>query len=90
MMKLAMLRDLTLVAAPLLAAALAAAVAACPATAQTAPRKELRQACVADARTLCAGVAPGGGRIQQCMAEKFDQVSDGCKSAMKEARALKK
>jgi len=88
MVKLAMLRDMTLVLAPMLAAALAAATAAAPAAAQTAPpRKELRQVCAADVRTLCSGVPPGGGRIKQCMIEKFDQLSDGCKGAMKQARA---
>jgi hypothetical protein len=51
-------------------------------------RSALRQACVHDVRTLCAGVTPGGGRIKQCIVEKYAQVSDGCKDAMKQARAL--
>lgn len=28
---------------------------------------ELRQFCEADAQKLCAGVAPGGGRVQACL-----------------------
>ena len=37
------------------------------------PREELfvmRSACGADVRSICGGVAPGGGRIMQCLATK--------------------
>jgi hypothetical protein len=47
----------------------------------------LRQACGADVRSVCAGVMPGGGRIKQCMMEKFDKLSDGCKAALKDKQA---
>lgn len=90
MVKPAMLRDLTLAftITAVFAGVLAAETAAAPAAAQTAPpRKELREACGADLHNLCGGILPGGGRIKQCMMEKFDQLSDGCKSAMKDARA---
>jgi hypothetical protein len=30
---------------------------------------------------------PGGGRIKQCMIDKFDQLSDGCKAALKDKQA---
>ena len=47
----------------------------------------MRQACGDDVRTLCSGIMPGGGRIKQCMIEKFDKLSDGCKTALKDAKA---
>ncbi len=55
-----------------------------PAAAQTPsqPAGQVRTACAADVRTLCSGVTPGGGRIAQCMREKKDQLSEGCKSAL--------
>lgn len=48
----------------------------------------MRQACGDDVRTLCTGIMPGGGRIKQCMIEKFDKLSDGCRTALKDAKAL--
>lgn len=87
MIRPAMAHALTL-AAPAILAGVFGAIAAAPAAAQAAsPPKELRQACAADVRTLCSGIMPGGGRIKKCMVEKHDQLSDGCKSALKEARA---
>jgi hypothetical protein len=50
----------------------------------------IRQACSADARTACAGVMPGGSRLKHCMIDKFDQLSDGCKAALKRVRAQSK
>jgi hypothetical protein len=49
------------------------------------PREELfivRSACGADIRTLCAGVAPGGGRIVQCIASNAAALSPGCKDVL--------
>jgi hypothetical protein len=58
-----------------------------PAAAQNAPPSgTVRAACAADIRAHCAGVQPGGGRIRQCMREKRDQLSQGCKSALVAAR----
>jgi len=59
-----------------------------PAAAQqpAQPSGTVRAACSADIRTLCGGVQPGGGRIRQCMREKRDQLSQGCKSALIAAR----
>lgn len=55
-----------------------------PASAQAAnpAAGQARTACAADVRILCSGVIPGGGRIVQCMREKKDQLSEGCKSAL--------
>lgn len=57
--------------------------AACGKAAAT--QGEIRQACTKDARTVCAGVRPGGGRIKECMVQRFDQLSDACKSALESA-----
>jgi hypothetical protein len=49
------------------------------------PREELfvlRSACGGDARALCGGVQPGGGRIMQCLATQAASLSPGCKDAL--------
>lgn len=82
--------------APAAGAAPAAATAApAPAAAPAAPtvivlrpmrpREELfvlRSACGADVRSLCAGVAPGGGRIVQCLASQAAAISPACKDVL--------
>jgi hypothetical protein len=50
------------------------------------PREQvfvLRSACGGDARTLCAGVAPGGGRIVQCLAANAASLSPACRDALR-------
>jgi len=77
------------------AAAATAAPGAAPAAAAAAPtvivlrpmrpREELfvlRSACGADVRTLCAGVAAGGGRIVQCLATQAAAISPACKDVL--------
>jgi hypothetical protein len=87
MVRPTVLRELKLAVAAVLAAAIAA-TAVSRANAQTGPsRADLRQACGADVRSLCPGIMPGGGRIKQCMIDKFDQLSDGCKAALKDKQA---
>lgn len=73
-------------------AAAPAAGAAAPAAAPVVivlrpmlPREELfvmRSACGADIRTLCAGVAPGGGRIMQCIANRAGDLSPACRDVL--------
>ena len=49
------------------------------------PREELfvlRSACGGDVRALCGGVAPGGGRIVQCLATQAASLSPACKQVM--------
>ncbi|MES2193559.1 MAG: cysteine rich repeat-containing protein [Pseudomonadota bacterium] len=49
------------------------------------PREELfvlRSACSGDVRTLCGAVAPGGGRIMQCLATQAGSVSPACKEVL--------
>ncbi|MCA1472183.1 hypothetical protein I6F09_30475 [Bradyrhizobium sp. IC3195] len=74
------------------ASAAAPAAEAAPAAAPAAivlrpllPREELfivRSACGADIRTLCAGVAPGGGRIIQCISNRAALLSPACKEVL--------
>ena len=79
-------------AAPATSAGAPSAGSAAPAAAATVivlrpmlPREELfvmRSACGADIRTLCAGVAPGGGRIMQCIANRAANLSPACKDVL--------
>src|ERR1700737_2190854 len=77
--------------APAAGGAPAAATTAAPAAAPAAPtvivlrpmrpREELfvlRSACGGDVRSLCGGVAPGGGRIMQCLATNAASLSPAC------------
>jgi Cysteine rich repeat len=79
-------------AAPAAGGAAPAAGGAAPAAAPVVivlrpmrPREELfvmRSACGGDIRTLCAGVAPGGGRIMQCVANRAADLSPACKDVL--------
>jgi hypothetical protein len=54
------------------------------------PREELfvlRSACGADVRTICGGVAPGGGRIVQCLATNAASLSPACKDVLSQFSA---
>jgi hypothetical protein len=54
------------------------------------PREELfvlRSACGLDARALCAGVAPGGGRLMQCLAARSASLSPDCRDVLSEFAA---
>ncbi len=79
-------------------AAPAAGAATAPAAAAPAvivlrpmrPREELfvlRSACGGDVRSLCGGVAPGGGRIVQCLATNAGSLSPACKDVLSQFRA---
>jgi hypothetical protein len=49
------------------------------------PREELfvlRSACGGDVRALCGGIAPGGGRIVQCLATQAASLSPACKEVL--------
>src|SRR5580693_3348112 len=41
----------------------------------------IQAACAEDAKKLCAGVQPGGGRIVACLKAHEDSLSDRCKQA---------
>jgi|tagenome__1003787_1003787.scaffolds.fasta_scaffold20656058_2 hypothetical protein len=49
------------------------------AKAQTADQ---RAACQGDAKKLCVGVSPGGGRILECLAKQKDKLTDPCKAVV--------
>jgi hypothetical protein len=83
-------------AAPTAAAAPAAGAAAAPATPTVIvlrpllPREELfvlRSACGADRQTICGGVAPGGGRIIQCLATNAARLSPACQDVLAQFRS---
>ena len=75
------------------AAAGAPAAAAAPAVIvlrPMRPREELfvlRSACGGDVRTICGGVAPGGGRIVQCLATNAARLSPACQDVLSQFRA---
>ena len=55
------------------------------------PREELfvlRSACGADVRSICGGVAPGGGRIIQCLATNAASLSPACQDVLSQFQAL--
>jgi Cysteine rich repeat len=43
-------------------------------------RKELSEACKADAENVCKGIEPGQGRIMRCLAENKEKLSSGCQA----------
>ena len=49
------------------------------AMAQTAQQ---RAVCQGDAKKLCAGVAPGGGRVLECLAKQKGSLSEPCKAVV--------
>lgn len=51
--------------------------------------RELRAACHADAQKSCKGVAPGGGRLVQCLMEHEAELSPACKKELAQ-RPLKR
>jgi hypothetical protein len=54
------------------------------------PREELfvlRSACGGDVRALCGGVAPGGGRIVQCLAANAASLSPACRDVLSQFSA---
>jgi len=54
------------------------------------PREQLfvlRSACGADVRSLCAGVAPGGGRIIQCLVVQSASLSPDCRGVLSQFAA---
>ena len=74
---------------PLACTGLALSLCAQAEDAPAAPAGEhnVRAACAADFKKLCPGVEPGGGRVRACIAEHRDELSDGCRQALKQARA---
>ena len=69
-----------------IAAILAAALAAGPAAAQTAPSGDradaAKKACKGDYQRLCSGVMPGGGRILACLQKHSSELGPECAKAL--------
>lgn len=51
---------------------------------------EVREACKEDVKKLCGDVESGEGRIMKCLREKRAELSDACKSEMKEKKEMRK
>ena len=47
------------------------------------------KACRADVKKNCAGIKPGGGRIETCMKDHFADMSDPCKEMISQAKGGK-
>ena len=47
---------------------------------QAAP--SAREACMADYKKFCSDIAPGGGRIKQCLIAHKAQLSPDCQAAL--------
>ncbi|WP_248304909.1 hypothetical protein [Devosia sp. FKR38] len=45
------------------------------------PSPEQKEACMQDFRRLCPGTMPGGGRVKQCFADHYEQLSPLCQAA---------
>lgn len=50
----------------------------------------LRTYCKADVERLCPNVAPGGGRIKECLMSQKEQMTVGCAQALQELAKMKK
>ena len=46
---------------------------------------ELAGACLSDAKSLCAGIQPGGGKIRNCLKSHVKDLSDGCQAVVLKA-----
>ena len=45
----------------------------------------LTGACLKDAKALCAGVQPGGGKIRECLKTHLKDLSDDCQAVVLKA-----
>jgi hypothetical protein len=50
---------------------------------------ELAGACLTDAKKLCPGVQPGGGKIRECLKTNVKDLSDSCKDVLVKAVNVK-
>jgi Cysteine rich repeat len=48
----------------------------------------VRRACKADVKKSCADVRPGGGRIETCLKDHFEELSDGCQETISHATGI--
>jgi hypothetical protein len=64
-------------------------VVAMSGTAQ-AQEGDLRKYCKADIQRLCKGVAPGGGRLLECLKKNEKSMTVGCAQALQKLKAKTK
>ena len=50
---------------------------------------ELTGACLKDAKAMCPGVEPGGGKIRECLKTNIKGLSDECKEVLVKAVNVK-
>ena len=50
---------------------------------------EVTGACLSDAKALCAGVQPGGGKIRACLKTHLKDLSEGCQTVVLKAANAK-
>ena len=50
---------------------------------------ELTGACLKDAKALCAGVQPGGGKIRECLKTHLKDLSEDCEAVVLKAVNVK-
>lgn len=46
----------------------------------------LEKYCKADVERLCPGVAPGGGKLKECLMKHKEEMSVGCAKALQELK----
>jgi hypothetical protein len=54
-------------------------------TASTASVQAEDRDCTVDLKSLCAGIAPGGGRVHACIQAHISELSVGCSSRLSKA-----
>ena len=50
---------------------------------------EITGACLKDAKAMCPGVQPGGGKIRDCLKTHIKDLSDDCKAVLLKAVNVK-
>jgi hypothetical protein len=69
------------------AAAMTAAAFALAGTQAQAQSKSAQDACLGDYQKLCSTTLPGGGRVAKCLVAHKDELTDGCKTALRDEAA---
>jgi hypothetical protein len=59
-------------------------------SAAIAQERSVARACASDIKSLCKGVRPGGGRIQNCVKSNFAKLSEPCQAGVGKAAAIAK
>ncbi|HEX3903791.1 MAG TPA: cysteine rich repeat-containing protein [Polyangia bacterium] len=57
-----------------------------PGDGDSGPFAKVREACHDDVERLCKEVEPGDGRLRECLRAHKDELSEGCKTAIREAK----